>query len=150
MSVFYGEKAEIDGLTLYKFPSYTDIFDKGEETLKQFKLGFRTRFVFSAAKNFVERDIENSDMHYVDEELLHITGIGSKVLDCIKLYGLHDLSSFPIDVWIKRAILNTYGNMVNDKQNYKKMRDIMVGYFGRYSGYAQVYLYNYFRLNKLR
>jgi hypothetical protein len=72
------------------------------------------------------------------------------VLDCIRLYGMHELSSFPIDVWIRRAVTREYSHLIKGKDTYRNMRDAMVGYFGRYSGYAQAYLYNYFRLNKIK
>ena len=40
--------------------------------------------------------------------LKNITGIGPKVESCIKLFGLHQMDSYPIDTWIKKMIDEVY------------------------------------------
>ncbi len=77
-----------------------------------------------------------------------IKGIGPKVLDCILLYGLHDLSVFPMDVWIKRAINKNYRDLIDGIKSYEKISNKMRNYFGKYAGYAQLFIYNYIRSDK--
>ena len=57
------------------------------------------------------------------------------------LFGLERYSSFPVDVWIKRIITQVYG--VEDKliQQYVKEK------YGDIAGFAQQYLYYYYRSN---
>jgi N-glycosylase/DNA lyase len=145
----YGEHKELESIKFNGFPDYTKIFDGGIEALKELKLGFRYKFVFSAAKFFAETEISN-DIEEIKVQLLSITGVGEKVLDCILLYGLHDLSAFPMDVWISRIIYKHYSHILKDAKKYADARELMAGYFGRYAGYAQLFLYNYSRLNKLK
>ncbi len=147
LSEYYGTELEVNGIKMHKFPSYVDIYQGGIEKLKTFKLGFRTEFVFDAAKYFYTHELnEEMEIEEIKANLLKIKGIGYKVLDCILAYGLHDLRSFPIDVWIKRAITKYYNNIVDPKDNYIKSSMKMRDYFGRYASYAQLFLYNYIRL----
>lgn len=34
--------------------------------------------------------------------LLALPGVGRKVAHCVQLFGLHDLSAFPVDTWIRK------------------------------------------------
>lgn len=151
LSKFYGKTGEVNGIKLHSFPSYNDIYNAGMEKLKDFKLGFRTKFVFDAAEYFSMHELsENFDIEELKKHLLDIKGVGEKVLDCILLYGLHDLSSFPMDVWILRVLSKHYGKLIDNAKSYKLKRDAMTKYFGKYAGYAQLYIYNYLRLNKIK
>ena len=151
MSNFYGKLGEINKLKLKSFPSFEDIYSKGYETLKQFKLGFRTKFVFSAASYFYSHEMnENLSIKDLSKRLLEIYGVGEKVLDCIRLYGLHDLSAFPMDVWILRTLSIYYNNIIGKYKSYRDKRNAIVDYFGEYAGYAQLFIYDYSRLNGIK
>lgn len=151
MSEFYGREEELNGGVLRSFPSFESIYSKGYEALKQFNLGFRTKFVFSAAKYFYSNEINEDFLKEdISKHLCNIQGIGEKVLDCILLYGLHDLSSFPMDVWILRTLSLYYSDTLGKSKSYKDKRKTMTDYFGRYAGYAQLFIYDYSRLNSIR
>ena len=148
MSEYYGEKKDISGIELSQFPKYDKIYERGYDALKKFKLGFRTKFVFSAARYFYSHEInEGMDLEEIKKHLLSIDGVGPKVLDCITLYGLHELSSFPMDVWIQRTIAKYYYKIIGNAKSYKNKNKIMRDYFGQYSGYAQLFMFNYSRMN---
>ena len=151
MSNYYGKEGDINGKLLKSFPSFQEIYENGYNKLKQFNLGFRTKFVFSAAEYFYKNEI-NSDftIEQIKENLTNICGVGEKVLDCILLYGLHDLSAFPMDVWILRTLSLYYSKILGKAKSYKDKRKAMTDYFGRYSGYAQMFIYDYSRLNVIR
>ncbi len=93
-------------------------------------------------ESFTEEEIRNA--------LININGIGEKVLDCILLYGMHNLSAFPMDVWILRTLSLYYSNILERAKSYKDKRKVMADYFGRYAGYAQLFIYDYSRLNTIR
>jgi N-glycosylase/DNA lyase len=151
MSEFYGISGEINGISLKSFPPFDEIYEKGYETLKKFKLGFRTKFVFSAASYFHSHELDESmGKEDLSRHLLDIDGVGEKVLDCIKLYGLHDLTSFPMDVWIFRILSLYYNHITGKYKSYKDKRKAIVDYFGQYAGYAELFIYDYSRLNSIK
>ena len=76
------------------------------------------------------------------------------------LFGLGKLEAFPVDVWVKRVILNHYAGKLEfeDVQKlvkqeslsngvYVKLSEFGRSYFGKYAGYAQEYLYHYERMH---
>jgi len=86
-------------------------------------------------------------------------GIGNKVADCVLLFSLDKLESFPVDVWIGRALVELYSqqfnskliNKIKRKQNltpkeYRLLSDFGRQHFGKYAGYAQEYIYHWKRL----
>jgi N-glycosylase/DNA lyase len=151
LSKIYGKTEKFGKREVHGFPDYLEIREKGLEKLKQLKLGFRTKFVFSAAEYFYNHELSESlPIEDLKKQLLSITGVGDKVLDCIMLYGLHDLSAFPMDVWILRVLAKHYSKIIKNAKSYKSKKAAMTNYFGKYAGYAQLYIYNYSRLNKIK
>ena len=55
----------------------------------------------------------------------------------MSLFGFGHLESFPIDVWIERALHRLYGA----SGSYAGLRRFAEGRFGPFAGYAQEYLY---------
>jgi 3-methyladenine DNA glycosylase/8-oxoguanine DNA glycosylase len=55
--------------------------------------------------------------HDAKEELLKVYGIGNKIADCILLFSLEKLDTFPIDVWILRALSRYYSRLFNENEN---------------------------------
>ncbi|MCL4400401.1 hypothetical protein M1316_00265 [Candidatus Parvarchaeota archaeon] len=151
LSAAYGKPAKIINKEIHQFPTYIDILESGGEKLKQFKLGFRTKFVFSAAEYFSTHILsEKLELNQLKKHLLEIKGVGDKVLDCILLYGIHDLSAFPMDVWMLRVLSKHYGNLLGKAKSYRSKREVMTAYLGKYAGYAQLYIQLYSRLNKIK
>jgi len=80
------------------------------------------------------------------------------VADCVLLFSLDKLEAFPIDVWMRRIILEHYANHFEpwfvEKADAKKsptLREYETissfgrKYFGEYVGYAQEYLFHFRR-----
>jgi len=95
------------------------------------------------------------------KKLVEFPGVGLKVADCVLLFSLEKLEALPVDVWIKRVILNHYANLLpeplvkklsahNSLTNgeYEKLSAFGRGYFGEYAGYAQEYLFHYERTKR--
>ena len=95
------------------------------------------------------------------KELLSFSGVGLKVADCILLFSLGKLEAFPVDVWVKRTILNHYAEhfpsalikRISSQESlsnseYEKLNEFGRNYFGEYAGYAQEYLYHYERMQR--
>ena len=133
----FGEK--IDD-THYTFPTAKKLASLTVDDLAPIRAGFRHRYIIDAAQKVHsgEIDLESlREMDYADaqKELMKITGVGVKVADCVLLYGLHRLESFPLDVWMKRALSVLFEGYKGDE-------------FGVYGGIAQQYIFHYSRMHK--
>ncbi|MCQ2770831.1 MAG: DNA-3-methyladenine glycosylase 2 family protein [Clostridia bacterium] len=133
-----GETIEYSGNTYYSFPSPQVVYEAGIDKLNELRMGFRSKYVFDAAKKIVEgtidlKLIESMEFDEAEKYLMQIFGVGKKVADCTLLYGYHKTEAFPVDVWIKRVIEKYYpcGIDLND--------------LGKYAGIAQQYLFFYER-----
>ena len=76
------------------------------------------------------------------EGLSALCGVGPKVANCIGLFGLGKMDSFPIDVWVKRVMARMYDFREEDVQG---MQSFAEAKFGALGGFAQQYLFYYIR-----
>ena len=142
----FGDRIEFDDKIYYSFPSAERLAKIDISELAPLKAGYRDKYIMDAAQKVAsgEVDIANLDKLPDDElkkNLMKIKGVGGKVADCIMLFAFERFSVFPVDVWIKRIITQVYG--VEDKliQQYVKEK------YGDIAGFAQQYLYYYYRSN---
>lgn len=131
---------KLEGQEFYSFPSPQQLASVTAEEMNPLKLGYRSAYVCAAASRFLEDGLPESE-----EGLISYLGVGPKVANCIKLFGLKQMDSFPIDVWVKRIMNDMYGFAENDT---KGMQSYAAEKFGRYGGYAQQYLFHYYRNTK--
>jgi N-glycosylase/DNA lyase len=142
LSKTFGEKIE-NGL--YTFPNPKSLAEANIAQLKICGVGFRAPYLLQTAKNIVNMDYNLADLNKLDyeeakAELKRFKGVGEKVADCVLLFSLNKLEAFPMDIWIKRTMKNYY-NIEKDKD----IRKFVLTHFGKYCGYAQEYLYYYYR-----
>ncbi len=128
----------------YGFPSADRISEGGD--LGRIKAGFRARYLLEISRQAKSMDLGSlAKLEYRDakRELMALRGVGEKIADCVLLYSLDFTEAFPVDTWIRKAMHMGYqgGNTLSDR----KIREFAQGYFGRYAGYAQLYLYHYVR-----
>lgn len=101
-------------------------------------LGYRDKYLINAVMwdfwKFVDPRLVLNSIENPKEELMKIKGIGNKVADCICLFGLHKLDSFPVDVHIKRILDREYDGELPDWAKSK------------YAGLFQQYIF-YYELN---
>jgi N-glycosylase/DNA lyase len=160
----FGKKIMVDGEEFFTFPTANDLNRATISDLLSCGLGYRAKAIKLLAEQISHG---NLDVEYLlrasyedaKKELLKIYGIGNKIADCILLFSLEKLEAFPIDVWIARALSYHYNWLLSyngkEKENNKKMKygqyitfsETIRKYFGKYSGYAQQYLYYYMRQN---
>lgn len=159
----FGEKIAYEGHTFYSFPdpetikkvSITEVLDCG--------VGYRAQSILDTACKVAEGtfDLEELKKHpykTLKSHLMEVRGVGQKAADCVALFAYEKLSAFPIDVNIRCLILEHYDNLFKDieislnKNITKKQYDLISNcsrkYFGEYAGYAQEYLYHYYRQQK--
>ena len=135
----FGEPVGLDdsGVLRHSLPSVEKLASLEPCDLAEVRLGYRAPYLVKAAREVMERG-----MPYDYESVLALTGVGPKVASCISLFGLGDISAFPIDVWVRRLMDRLYGIPENDT---KAMKEVAEEHFGDLGGIAQQYLFYYIR-----
>jgi N-glycosylase/DNA lyase len=103
------------------FPSASDIILCSPKVLSKLGLGYRDEYLWKAAMEYIdeepsfldgwfEPDRQRHGTTYEEERAYFLTykGIGEKVADCICLYGYGHKEAFPMDVWMKRIVVQHY------------------------------------------
>lgn len=134
----FGEPFEFDGEVYHAFPSAERIAALSTEELAPLRCGYRAPYIISAARAVAEGRVEFSALERMsfDEaiaQLRKLDGVGPKVANCMALYGLHKMSGFPIDTWMKRALKEHFPPDFDPKS------------LGEYAGLAQQYIFYYAR-----
>jgi N-glycosylase/DNA lyase len=130
----------------YGFPEPRCLADPLQ--LESVRAGFRTTYLVKACQ-CIDRDqlLGLKDLSYWEarKRLMILSGGGKKIADCTLLYSLDFLEAFPIDTWIKKGLQKVYfgGRRVGEK----KMEEFVSNHFGSHAGYAQLYLYHFWRHN---
>lgn len=164
MAQKFGEKTSFDGRTFYTFPKPEMLARATEQKLKECGLGYRAKYVLATTKQLCEGGFNLESLRklpYPEAKaaLMELPGIGAKVADCVLLFSLGKTEAFPVDVWVKRVILNHYGDKLAPELlqrlttrgslsnvDYRRLNEFGRSYFGEYAGYAQEYLYHYERI----
>ncbi|MFQ6087053.1 MAG: DNA-3-methyladenine glycosylase family protein [Candidatus Bathyarchaeia archaeon] len=159
----FGKKLLFDGQEFHTFPVPLDLASASIEELRACKLGFRAERVLEASrkvstKQFSLEALRELSYREARNELMKLPGVGPKVADCVLLFSLDKLEAFPIDVWMKRIVMEYYPDHFepsfvkkvlskNSLTNGEYNRIGLFGrkYFGRFVGYAQEYLYHFKR-----
>ncbi len=133
-----GDEIHYNGEIYYSFPSAEKVAALSEEELLSCSVGYRAAYIKAAAEAVTSGNVDLDKLFLLDdeglkEELLSMHGIGVKVASCIMLFGYHRLDSFPVDVWIERAMAEQYPSGFP--------YDIYEGY----AGIMQQYIFFYMR-----
>ena len=152
MANHYGEPIHMNGDVRHAFPSPAQLVEAGEQGLRDLGLGFRAPYVAKATRRVLEKSLDLDRLiglpyGEAKAELMECPGIGPKIADCILVFSLDKMEAFPIDVWVRRALAEWYFPGEKTPTN-RVLEEWARGYFGRYGGYAQQYLFHGRRLQK--
>jgi len=122
------------GKTYFTFPSAETVASLSVEDLAPLRSGYRAKYIISSAKDIASGAVNMNDLLCAEydtalKELKKLEGVGDKVANCVILFGLHIMSAFPVDVWMKRAL----------KEHFPKNFDPKT--LGSYAGLAQQYIF---------
>jgi N-glycosylase/DNA lyase len=150
----FGEARNIDSHTVHTFSSAARLAESSEKELRKCGLGYRAINLLRTARLVRSRqaDLEAwTTLSDVDlrERLCALPGVGAKVANCVMLFAYERLGAFPIDVWIERVLREKYFPRAR-KLNAARLRTFTEGYFGKYGGYAQQYLFHHARTTRPR
>lgn len=139
-----GDEIEFLGEKYYTFPTPEKVAALSEEELRALGVGYRAPYILKAAKAVRDGEIdadllERLDTHSAREKLLTLHGVGDKVCDCVLLFSLGKYDLFPSDVWIKRVMEEEFST--------KDAKAVGESNFGKYSGFAQQYLFYWRKYN---
>lgn len=141
LSALAGERLEdYEGQAVHALPAVEKLASMEAEDLAPVRLGYRAPYLIKTARMVAERGLPQSY-----EDVSALCGVGPKVANCITLFGLHDFTSFPIDVWVRRVMNEMYGF---DEKDVRGMADFAEKRFGELGGIAQQYLFYYIRTKK--
>ncbi len=157
----FGNKVEFEGRQFSTFPSAERLANVTTKDLLSCGLGFRAKYVREAIKAVNLEKIEFESIRKMDyksalETLKTVRGIGNKIADCILLFSLDKMESFPIDRWTQRILQKYYpaifdgmhGKSLTEKK-YSSLHKKIIEHFGPYAGYSQQFLFKMERdLNK--
>ena len=158
ISMKFGERVEFENQEFFLFPKLENLAKASINEIKSCGVGYRAKFIKDAVNMTVSKkiDFENlKECNYLDakEEICKIPGVGNKVADCILLFSLNKLESFPLDRWMIRILEKYYSDKfqletksITQKQ-YEILHEKIVNHFGPYAGYAQQFLFKMEREN---
>ena len=141
----------------YTFPTPEAIAAGGPEGLKGLSLGYRERYIYETAVQYLDHGVSDECLEAMDYEsakkyLMTFTGIGEKVADCILLFGAGFTDAFPIDTHIKDILYreavshNMAGLPDRDHISMARYEELSHELFDRYApnrGIVQQWMFAY-------
>lgn len=144
----YGEKVIFNNKEYYLFPHYQDLKNVTENDLRNCKVGFRDKYLKAMIDKLNNNELDLNSFYDLStkdalDKLMENIGIGPKVASCILLFAYQKYDVFPVDTWVKKIMKNNY-----NIEGEKNIRDFAARKYGKYSGIAIQYLFNYSRNKK--
>lgn len=151
LCVAFGEEIEYRGKVYYSFPTPQKMSSLTLHELSVIRSGFRDKYIIDACKKtssgyLMLDSLCDMTTQEAKKALMSINGIGEKVSNCILLFGLGRVDSFPVDVWIKRIMEYCY---FDSEQSIDTISSLAKEKFGDLGGYAQQYLFYWAREKKI-
>lgn len=134
----YGKIILFEDKEYYLFPTYETLKDINIDDLKEFKLGFRDKYIIDYINKYESLNVDNKNTEEALKELMNIKGIGLKVASCILLFGYKRLDVFPIDTWVKKYMSETY----SIKDDINEIRKFAYNNFYPYTGLVIQYMFH--------
>ncbi|HKZ94997.1 MAG TPA: DNA glycosylase [Candidatus Bathyarchaeia archaeon] len=168
LSKRFGTPIQFEGVEFYGFPECRALAEASLPDLRRCGLGYRASYVRETARaidrgKFDLESLRDLPYEFAKKKLMCLPGVGSKVADCVLLFSLDKLEAFPIDVWMKRIVLEYYSQYFESafvekmrtreglsRGEYQAVYAFGREYFGEFVGYAQEYLYHYKRCLSLQ
>lgn len=114
IALLFGEACYNEsGETYFAFPTASRLAALSAEDLAPCRLGYRARYIVSAARQIASGEVDLAAVRQMDyesarTELMRLTGVGVKVAECICLFSLHHIDAFPIDTHIRQMLDRHY------------------------------------------
>lgn len=141
----YGKKVIFNNKEYYLFPEAKDLKDVSLDEFRSCKVGFRDKYLKAIIDKINNNELDLNIFYELNtydalNKLMENNGIGPKVASCILLFAYQKYDVFPIDTWVKKIMEKDYG--IKGEGNIRKFASDT---YGKYSGIAIQYLFNYSR-----
>lgn len=119
----------------YKFPTPGQISILSLSELQSgTMLGYRAEYILKIAQDVQNERFELNKLYSLNcedaiKKLQTIKGVGPKVANCVSLYGLHLMESYPIDTWMEKIISEDY-SQYSSKDYMKYINSKYTGFQG--------------------
>lgn len=151
----WGNEIEYKGNIYYSFPSPDVLKEVTEDEIRETGASFRSKYIIDTINRINGKEDIKFDLSYISElndddchmALQEYKGVGAKVSDCVMLFSMGKTSAFPVDVWVKRAMIHFYNA---EEGSLSKIRIFGRDKFKALAGFAQQYLFYYARENKIK
>ena len=144
----FGRSISLNGYTRHAYPTPEALAGAGEQALRDLGLGYRARYIASAAERVALGEIDLAalrDASYDDalDELMTLDGVGDKVANCIMLFCMDKPQAFPVDTHILQVLRERYPNAEEVRSSdIRRVRAWAQEYFAPYAGYANHYMFH--------
>ena len=154
----FGTKVNFENQEFFLFPKPVKLAKASINEIKSCGVGYRAKFIKEAAnmvllKKIDFKTLQKNSYQEAKEKICQIPGVGNKVADCVLLFSLNKLESFPLDRWMIRILEKYYSNRfhietktITEKQ-YGILHQKIVNHFGPFAGYSQQFLFKMEREN---
>ena len=152
----FGRPISLGGNTRYTYPTPEALVEAGEQALRDLGLGYRARYIVSAAEKVSKSEIDLWALRrasYDDalDALMTLDGVGDKVANCIMLFCMDKPQAFPVDTHIRQILRERYPRARRVKSSdIRRVRAWAQEYFAPFAGYANHYLFHSRRLEERR
>ena len=104
-----------DGSAAHAFPSAERLAALSADDLACLRSGYRAPAIVDAARRTARGELSAAELRAAPalearKKLLAVYGVGPKIADCVLLFGLGRFETFPVDVWIRRAMASLFPN----------------------------------------
>ncbi|KDD73516.1 hypothetical protein H632_c2099p1 [Helicosporidium sp. ATCC 50920] len=150
---------DVDPPRFWAFPSLSQLARADEAALRAAGFGYRARYVASAARSLLEKEVENKQPSacpgeaWLDslrgpampsaravEELCSLAGVGPKVAACVALFALNHTALVPVDVHVHRLAGRHYLPAVKSAALtpalHPLIQEAFARRFGEFAGWA--------------
>ena len=148
ISSTFGRRIPVtNGESRWAFPAPDALAAAGEQAFRDLRIGYKAEYIDRTAQIVASGQVDLFSLREASfEEALHavtsLPGVADKIGNCVTLFSLDKLESFPVDVHIERAVEREYAPRLDGKPlSKKRMREWAQDRFGPHAGYANQYLF---------
>ncbi len=140
----WGRPARCCGEEFRTFPKPGSLGNEGE--LREIGFGFRAAYLAEINRIVTPhwlKETATMGYHAAKSRLMELPGVSHKIADCVCLFSLGHMQAFPVDTWVRRAMIEQFfaGKKISDSA----IREWAQNRFGRNAGSAQQYLFHEWR-----
>ena len=131
----------------WTFPSPDALAEAGEQAFRDLRIGYKAEYIDKTAQIVSAGQVDLFSLREASfdvalDAVTGLPGVADKIGNCVTLFSLDKLESFPVDVHIERAVEREYAPRYEGRPITKKrMREWAQDRFGPHAGYANQYLF---------